>query len=399
MANDVKLTFAGDTSNLEKSFDRVGSSADGLDRKVHDSSKAVDEHGSRLEALGEKADGSETSLIGIHDVIDGTATVMKGPGKQGMASYIQGWADIAGGIAPLLISMASMNVAMVKNAITGAATAIWTGVLKVGTLAWAAAQWVLNAALTANPIGLIIVGIILLIGIIVLIATKTTWFQTIWRAVWGFIKGAAQAVGAWFAGPFKDFFVGAFNRIRSAVSAVGSFFKSVWSGVTSFVSGIPGRIFGFFSGLPGRFRSIGSAIINGIIGGIKSMVGHLANVAANAAKSALNAAKRFLHIASPSRVFRDQVGKNMVLGMAQGITANMGAVHSALQTTPTSLDTGPTQSSMATINAGQRGSQRAGGPTAVTVQVTGNSDADRAMGAWMQRLARDGRFKGMGAYI
>jgi hypothetical protein len=72
-----------------------------------------------------------------------------------------------------------------------------SGVAKGATLAWTGVQWLLNAALTANPIGLIIVGIVALIAVIVLIATKTTWFQTAWKVAWGAIKTAAEAVWNW----------------------------------------------------------------------------------------------------------------------------------------------------------------------------------------------------------
>lgn len=396
MANDVKLTFAGDTSNLEKAFSKVGSGAENMDKKVHGASKAVEEHGGKMEAMGEKADGSETALIGVHDIIDGTATIMQGPGKAGMSAYIQGWADLAGGVAPLILMLAQTNLAMIKNGITAAATAVWTGILKVGTLAWAGAQWVLNAAMTANPIGLIIVGIILLIGIIVLIATKTTWFQTIWKAVWGFIKSAAKAVADWFTGPFVGFFVSAWDKLKSGVSAIKNFYVNGFKAIVSFVSGVPGKIFGFFSSLPGRFRSIGTAIINGIINGIKSMVGHLASVAANAAKSALNAAKKFLHISSPSGVFRDQVGKNMVLGVAQGITRNMGVVKQAVNQIPTSIDGGATRSTVDQIRSSGTATQ-SNRPQLMrlVVDTTGSADIDKLEAARIQRLARDGRLKGL----
>jgi hypothetical protein len=54
-----------------------------------------------------------------------------------------------------------------------------------------AAQWAWNVAMTANPIGLVIAGIALLVGAVVLIATKTDWFQRAWSASWGWIKDAA----------------------------------------------------------------------------------------------------------------------------------------------------------------------------------------------------------------
>ncbi len=112
MANEVTLTFAGDSAKLEKAFDNVGSAASTMDRKVKDSSDALDGSTSRMGSLGERADGAETSLIGVHDVIDGTATIMQGPGEAGLVAYIQGWADLAGGIAPLLLTFLVGRYAM-----------------------------------------------------------------------------------------------------------------------------------------------------------------------------------------------------------------------------------------------------------------------------------------------
>ena len=105
---------------------------------------------------------------------------------------------------------------------------------------WAAAQWVINAAMAANPIGFVIIGIAALVAGIVWIATKTTWFQTAWTVAWGAISGAATAA--------KDWIVGAFGT------------------VVDFVSGLPGKISsaasGMWDGLKNSFRSA----INWIIG-------------------------------------------------------------------------------------------------------------------------------------
>ena len=56
---------------------------------------------------------------------------------------------------------------------------------------------------------------------------------------------------------------------------------------------------------------------------MKSAGGAIVEAAKSAAKSALNAAKDFLDIHSPSRVFRDQVGKMMALGMGIGFDKNV----------------------------------------------------------------------------
>lgn len=72
--------------------------------------------------------------------------------------------------------------------------------------------------------------------------------------------------------------------------------------------------------------SVGSNIISGIKDGISGAVGTIIDAAKGAAQSALDAAKSLLGIHSPSRVFRDQVGKMIPEGMALGIDRNKKAV-------------------------------------------------------------------------
>lgn len=218
----VTLTFAGDTEKLEKAFDRVGAGAKAASSKVEHSSK---EMGNGLGALGEKADGAESKLIGVHDIIDGTATIMEGPGKQGIVAYIQGWADLAGGLAPILIGLAQTKVAMMAHV-------VWGGIVKAATATWTGVQWLLNAALTANPIGLVIVAIAALVAIIVLIATKTTWFQTAWKVAWGGIKTAALAVWNWMKGlpaMFGTVFKAVAGAITAPFRAAFNFVASAWN--------------------------------------------------------------------------------------------------------------------------------------------------------------------------
>ena len=69
--------------------------------------------------------------------------------------------------------------------------------------------------------------------------------------------------------------------------------------------------------------AIGSNIIDGIKNGISSAAGRIADAAKEAARKALDAAKGFLGIHSPSTVFRDQIGKYMALGMAEGFEDNI----------------------------------------------------------------------------
>lgn len=69
--------------------------------------------------------------------------------------------------------------------------------------------------------------------------------------------------------------------------------------------------------------SVGVNIIKGIASGVAAAAGELVDAAVSAATNALNWVKDKLGIHSPSRVFRDQVGKNMALGIGVGFEDNI----------------------------------------------------------------------------
>lgn len=93
-----------------------------------------------------------------------------------------------------------------------------SAIVQAATVAWTAVQWLLNAALTANPIGLIIVGIAALIAVIVLIATKTTWFQTIWEYTWGAIQAVVKFFWNNVLQPIVNSMITAFSTLAGWVA-------------------------------------------------------------------------------------------------------------------------------------------------------------------------------------
>lgn len=224
MANQVKLTFAGDTADIEKSFDKVGSGAKTMSHDVEESSNG-------FRKVGEAADNSERNIIGVHDVIDGTATIMQGPGKQGIVAYIQGWADLAGGAAPLILSLAEMKIATVAQNVASRAAA-------VGTALWTGATKLLNLAFVSTPIGWIVLGIGILVTAIVLIATKTTWFQTIWRNVWKGVTAAASA--SWnFIKQIPGWLATAFGKVAGFILAP---YRAAFNGIARAWNNTVGRL-------------------------------------------------------------------------------------------------------------------------------------------------------------
>lgn len=104
--------------------------------------------------------------------------------------------------------------------VTGA-TKAWTvaqNVAKAAAVIWTGIQWLLNVALIANPIGLVVVAIGLLIGGIVLIATKTTWFQTMWKAMTDALGKAWQWMWNTILAPIIRFVLNGFASIVSGIA-------------------------------------------------------------------------------------------------------------------------------------------------------------------------------------
>lgn len=67
------------------------------------------------------------------------------------------------------------------------------------------------------------------------------------------------------------------------------------------------------------WEGVGKDVVNGIIDGLASMGGVLWDAAKNLARKALDSMLSFFDIHSPSKKVRDQVGKPIALGMAEGM--------------------------------------------------------------------------------
>jgi phage-related protein len=254
--NAVTLTFAGDTDKIEKSFGRVVAGADSMSSRVGASAREMAAQvGSSEQAfegaarsaskLGEnldRASGASSMLSGGIGDVGGALTAAfgedSGIGQFGAQMETAGTVvmGFTGVMDLAILANSALSASMVKNAAAAVGSKVAMVASAAATGVWTAAQWLLNVALTANPIGLIIVAIAALIAIVVLIATKTTWFQSIWKTVWGGIKSAAAAVWHWLRDDAWPGIRGFFDRVGNVAKAVPRVIKSAFSGLVDIIT-------------------------------------------------------------------------------------------------------------------------------------------------------------------
>ncbi|KQW07659.1 hypothetical protein ASC66_01270 [Leifsonia sp. Root4] len=194
------------------------------------------------------------------------------------------------------------------------------GIVAGAIALWTVAQWLLNVALTANPIGLIVVAIGLLIGAIILLVqnwdTVVAWLGDVWNGFVSWFVGLMDGFLGWWNGLWTsvwEWIVSVWNFIVLGVTnsftllwnmmigigaaivgwwnglwdGIASFFTGVWDGILAAIenvktafgivfSAIAGIVTGAFDGVVGVIKGVINGIIdavNGAIGGISDVAG------------------------------------------------------------------------------------------------------------------------------
>ena len=131
----------------------------------------------------------------------------------------------------------------------------------VATKAAAAAQWLFNAAMTANPIGLIIAAVAALIGIVILLVKNWDKVKDALLKVWETVKGVFSKIG--------EFFAGIFDKIKAPFVKAINWVKENWKTIVLFIINPFAGIFKILYDKCEGFRNF----INGIVEKIKAIFG------------------------------------------------------------------------------------------------------------------------------
>lgn len=252
----------------------------------------------------------------ICETLVAAAPVLLEGAMQLFAGILQALSEVAAQMAPYvpqLISALAETFAANAPALLAAAGQLFLAIAQ-------ALPQVLPAVVAALPVVIngVVAALPAFLGLV--LSAAVNLFLGIARALPQVLPSVLSAVGSLIGTVVSNIptFIGLI--IGSAVTLFLGIAQAVPQTVGSLVSAVGSLIEQAREAMMGfDFASVGSNMIQGVINGIGGAIGGLVDAAANAARNALDSAKKALGIASPSRKFRDEVGRFIPLGAAAGV--------------------------------------------------------------------------------
>jgi phage-related protein len=363
--------LAAQSAILKQTSDAQGDFARTSDSTANTAKRLTAESENQQAALGQRLAPAMTAVRGaIITLIDGITGLLDFLGR--MASFVSdnalAFALIGGAITALVFILGGA-------AIAGAALNAVMTVVRVATVAWTAVQWLLNAAMAANPIGLIVIAIALLVGALILAWNNSETFRNVVLAVWAAVSGAVSTAVSTVAGWIGNLI----GWLVTAWTATVDFATRAVAAVSSFAEGVGNwidRAVGWFASLPGRavsalaslgglildiarnaFNTFNNAVTSGIdaaisflaslpgraLSALSSLVGYLAGVGRNALSELQSAVSggasgvisyvagipgRILGALSSLGSLLYSAGRDLIQGLMNGIGAMASSVAS-----------------------------------------------------------------------
>ena len=227
----------------------------------------------------------------VGEKLAGAFQSLPGP-VQAAAVGLTGAAAAAG---PLLMALPgilkvtkALNLANLKNATTSAAATAATIAKRIAEVAGAvaikavtAAQWLWNAAMTANPIGIIIVAIGALIAAVILIWKNWDTVREKTIEIWNKVKDflgdifgqISERIQEW-VGQIRDFFTGLWEGIAGGLKSALNVVIRALNKALNVAGGLVEKIKGALDKIPGP-NPAGNFLL-GVAGNLRSGIPELA---------------------------------------------------------------------------------------------------------------------------
>jgi len=207
----------------------------------------------------------------------GSALQAIAPPLQGFANWFasldQGQMGVLIGIGVALAAIGPILgvVSFATQAFAAGATVV-RGVVT----AWTAVQWALNAAMAANPIGIVVLALAALVAGVIWAYNNVGWFKDGVNAAWSAISSFTMTVFGAIAG----FLSGVWSNIRgfsiAASQGITSFVTGAWNNLRGFTIGVFSAIAGFLAGVWAGIRGVAVGAVSGlvsfVVGGFNNIV-------------------------------------------------------------------------------------------------------------------------------
>lgn len=193
---DMEVSYDMLSMALKKAHDQGGVYAGGLENMMNNTSVQVSNLQDSVFQLSVKIfDDLKPAITGV---ISGLSTFI------GWLS--QGW-DWLVKNKDIVYALA---IGVTAGAVAWGAYQLVMNAATIGTTIMTAAQWALNAALTANPVGLVVTAIGALVAAVIAAYNRFAWFRAFLWASWAVIKEVGSLIADFFMG-LKDVIVGVFT--------------------------------------------------------------------------------------------------------------------------------------------------------------------------------------------
>jgi len=156
------------------------------------------------------------------------------------------------------------------------------------------------------------------------------FFATCWDAIVLFFTETLPATLETAVNFFAELPGKIWEFLSQAVAKLGEWALGLISKAGEVLPGVISSVVGFFSGLPGKMLEVGKNLVQGIWNGISNAAEWVLEKIKGFGATIVNGIKSIFGIHSPSAIMRDEVGKNLALGVAEGITKNKDAVRDAM---------------------------------------------------------------------
>lgn len=302
MAEDGGTKFIESLSSVGDSFDDVKGKADDLAAVKYDTPQAaIQGIGRNLKVdlldpmvqklmpyLNQAAAWVTANLPSIKQKIFEVATTI----KDGVVNTVKSVVEWVQKLSPIL---AAVGTAIAGLALVGLIQNL--GAIGVALKTWAmstklvtAAQWLLNAAMSANPISLVVIAIAALVAAFVVLWNKSESFRNFWINLWDNVKAVAST--AWEA--ITGFFSAAWDTIKAVWDVVLGYFQTLWAGIQTTFSVVSEVLSGFFSAAWNAIKAIWDFVVGyyqGIWNGIKAVFSVVSSVLTEFFSAAWNGIK------------------------------------------------------------------------------------------------------------